>query len=167
VPGKAVIAAVVSALLCCVAFAVAAGTGSAAAPSTATCTKATGDALAERLPVGYFGERIGQTLCFDFTGDGRRDIVFTGWIFRTQGAHYWAAFRARGNSWSRVTFRRDCCTAREASGIKVRRLGRVIVVTQPIRKATDKACCPTGGTRTGRWRWNGTTLKLTSTSTKP
>lgn len=158
--------AVVSVLLCA-ALAVAAGTGTASAPSTATCNKATGDALAERLPVGYYGERVGQTLCFDFTGDGRRDIVFTGLIFRTRGAHYWAAFRARGNNWSRVTFKRDCCTVRQANGIKIRRVGRVIVVTQPIYKATDKTCCPTGGTRTGRWRWNGTTLKLVSTTTNP
>ena len=49
---------------------------------------------------------------------------------------------------------------RRATGIKVRRSGRVIIVSQPIYKAGDKACCPTGGTRTGRWRWAGTRLKL-------
>lgn len=112
--------------------------------------------------MSYFGERIGQTLCFDFTGDGRKDIVFTGWLFKDHGAHYWAAFRARGDNWVRAIFKRDCCAVRRATGIKVRRAGRVIVVRQPIYKAANKACCPTGGTRTGRWRWVGTQLKLVS-----
>ena len=154
-------------MLLCIALAVAATTGAASAPSTATCTKDTGDELEQRLPVTYFGERIGQTLCFDFTGDGRKDIVFTGWLFRNRGAHYWAAFRARGSTWSRVIFKRDCCTMRQTSGMKIRRLGRVLVVTQPIYAAKDNVCCPTGGTRTGRWRWRAMQLKLVSTTVKP
>jgi hypothetical protein len=164
VPGRVVVATVASALLC-VALAVAAGTG--AASSSPTCDPSLGDELERRLPVSNFDKRIGQTLCFDFTGDGREDIVFTGWLYANRGAHYWAAFRVRGDGWSKVTFKRDCCTVRRASGIKVRRAGRVLVVSQPIYKASDKACCPTGGTRTGRWRWAGTQLKLIGTTTKP
>lgn len=163
-PGRAS-AAVVASLLLCAALAVVAGTGAASAPPA--CNAATGDELERRLPVSFFGDRIGQTLCFDFTGDGRQDIVFTGWLFQNRGAHYWAAFRARGDGWARVIFKRDCCEVRRASGMKVRRSGRVILVSQPIYKTADEACCPTGGTRTGRWRWSGTQLKLVGVTPAP
>ena len=141
------------------------GTGMASAPPS--CNKATGDALEKRLPVGPFNTRRGQTLCFDFTGDGRRDIVFTGWEFANSGAHYWAAFRARGGGWTSVIFKRDCCRVRRATRLRIARSGATVVVSQPIYRKADSGCCPTGGTRTGRWRWNGVTLRLAGTSDTP
>ncbi len=140
-------------------------TGTAATPPV--CSVATGDELETRLPVGPFDERIGQTLCFDFTGDGRKDIVFSGSEFANNGAHYWAAFRARGDDWARVIFKRDCCRVRRATKMRIGRSGATIFVTQPIFRAADRGCCPTGGTQTGRWRWTGGALKLVSTTVKP
>ena len=92
------VVAVVASVLLCAALAVAAGTRRSV--RAADVRREPGDELERRLPVSIFGERIGQTLCFDFTGDGREDIVFTGWLFANRGAHYWAAFRARGDGWS-------------------------------------------------------------------
>lgn len=143
----------------------AAGTGTATVPQT--CSVLTGDELEKRLPIGPFEERIGQTLCFDFTGDGLKDIVFSGWIFANDGAHYWAAFRAGAEGWTRVIFKRDCCRVRRATKIRIARSGATVVVRQPIFREKDRGCCPTGGTRTGRWRWNGVTLKLAGTTDAP
>jgi hypothetical protein len=138
--------------------------GTAAAPPT--CGVSLGDQLEKRLPVGPFDKRKGQTLCFDFTGDGRQDIVFSGWEYATNGAHYWAAFRATSVGWTKVIFKRDCCRVRRATKMRIAHVGRVIVVTQPIFKTNDPGCCPTGGRRTGRWRWTGGALKLISVTPK-
>jgi hypothetical protein len=143
-------------------LAAASGTGAAVAPPA--CGVLTGDALEKRLPVGPFDVRIGQTLCFDFTGDGQKDIVFSGWEYANNGAHYWAAFRATATGWTRVIFKRDCCRVRRATKIRIARSGATLVVRQPIYRKADHGCCPTGGTRTGRWRWTGSTLKLVSTT---
>jgi hypothetical protein len=142
-------------------------TGAGTAVTPPVCNAATGDALEQRLPVGPFAERIGQTLCFDFTGDGSRDIVFSGAEFANNGAHYWAAFRSRGDGWVRVIFKRDCCRVRRATKMRIARSGATIVVRQPIFRTADRGCCPTGGTRTGRWRWTGSVLKLISTTDSP
>jgi hypothetical protein len=138
--------------------------GTGAAVAAPVCSVMTGDELEKRLPVGPFDFRIGQTLCFDFTGDGRKDIVFSGWLYANNGAHYWAAFRATATGWTRVIFKRDCCRVRRATKIRIARSGATIVVRQPIYHKADPGCCPTGGTRTGRWRWTGSTLKLVSTT---
>jgi hypothetical protein len=140
---------------------------SGAATAPLSC-KATGDKLETRLPVGPFDKRIGQTLCFDFTGDATKDIVFSGWVYASNGAHYWAAFRGLGgDSWKLVIFKRDCCRVRRANRMRISRVGATIVVTQPIYRTRDLPCCPSGGTRTGRWRWTGAKLKLVGTTDKP
>ena len=127
-----------------------------------TCSKATGDALEQRLPVGPFDKRIGQTLCFDFTGDRKTDIVFSGWEFVDNGAHYWAAFRATATGWTSVIFKRDCCRVARATNMKISHSGAAILVSQPVfNKAHDVVA-----TRTGRWRWNGYALKLVSKTEK-
>ena len=135
-------------------------TGSAAVPKT--CSKTTGDRLEKRLPVGPFDKRIGQTLCFDFTGDGRTDIVFSGWEYVDNGAHYWAAFRSTAAGWTSVIFKRDCCRVARATNMRISRTGAVLVVSEPIFSKARKQV----GTRTGRWRWNGHVLKLLSTTEK-
>jgi hypothetical protein len=149
-----------------VVLALLAGGGTGAAAVAPACNTATGDQLEKRLPVGPFDNRIGQTLCFDFTGDGRRDIVFSGWVYANHGAHYWAAFQARADGWTRVIFKRDCCRVRRATGMRISHSGATLIVSQPIYRKGDPACCPMGGTRTGRWRWTGAMLKLISTTDK-
>ncbi|MBA3329137.1 MAG: hypothetical protein H0T43_12635 [Solirubrobacterales bacterium] len=127
--------------------------------------------LEKRLPVTPYnlGRRIGQTLCFDFTGDRRKDIVFTGWEFMNHGAHYWAAYRATRSSWVRVKFKRGCCRAdpKTGVGIEIQRSGREIVVSQPVYQPDDPACCPSGGTKTGTWRWRNHTLALVDVTREP
>jgi hypothetical protein len=142
-------------------------------PATAAprCNPGVAAQLERGLPVTPFnlGRRLGQTQCFDFTGDGRRDIVFTGWEFMNHGAHYWAAFRATRTGWVRVKFKRGCCRAnpRFGAGISIRHAGREIIVTEPVYAPDDPACCPSLGTKTGTWRWLRTTLGLLHVTREP
>jgi hypothetical protein len=134
------------------------------ATASPACSKRTAVRLERRLPVTPFnlGRHLGQTKCFDFTGDGREDIVFTGWEFMNHGAHYWAAFRATRSNWVRVKFKRGCCRAdpKVGVGLAIRRSGREIAVTQPVYDSDDPACCPSGGTKTGWWGWRRRALAL-------
>jgi hypothetical protein len=108
-------------------------------------------------------------LCFDFTGDGRKDIVFTGWEAMNHGPHYWAAFRATASGWARVKFKHSCCRSnpRLGAGIQIARSGDTIIVTEPKYRPSDPACCPTGGTNEGDWRWQRRQLALVQARSRP
>jgi hypothetical protein len=135
------------------------------------CSRSTALSLERTLPAwsryikGNAGQ--GQVLCFDFTGDGRTDIVFTSWGAMNHGAHFWSAFRRRSGSWKRVAFKRDCCGRHAGSlgiGLEIGHRGRTIVVREPVYRGSDPLCCPTGGMRRGRWRWHSGRLRLVGTS---
>jgi hypothetical protein len=152
-------------LLAATAFAIAMFTSLApSAAASPICSKRTATRLEQRLPVTpyNFGRHLGQAKCLDFTGDGREDIVFTGWEFMNHGAHYWAAFRATRTNWVRVKFKRSCCRAdpKTGVGIAIQRSGREIGVTQPVYDSDDPACCPSGGSKTGWWGWRRRQLVL-------
>ncbi len=86
-------------------------------------------------------------ICFDFTGDGRRDVAFAILSGGTAGATHWAVFRGVRTSSSRLS-RRYRKVAERFSGSKTRlvRSGRLLGVDNPIYKRDDANCCPTGGT---------------------
>jgi hypothetical protein len=161
------IAALVTATIATVSLCVLA-TPAGAAPR---CGKAAAAELEKRLPVTPYdaARRLRQVKCYDVTGDGRKDIVFSGWEYMNHGAHYWAAFRATRADWVRMKFKHSCCRGnpRSGAGIFLRRSGRAIVVSQPVYRASDPACCPTGGTRIGTWRWRHKKLTLTDRAHKP
>jgi hypothetical protein len=100
----------------------------------------------------------GQVLCFDFTGDGRRDVAFTMWGAMNRGAHLWAAFRRIPHGWARARYRADCCRSHRSFGISIgiRRSGTTLLVDQPIDWQR-----PNNGTRTGEWQWHDGRLRLT------
>lgn len=113
--------------------------------------------------------RYGQEMCFDFTGDGRRDIVFTMWAYMNHGAHYWAAFRKTRHDWKRVAYKTDCCGKRHrggGTGIGISRSGRTTIVNEPVYRRRDAACCPSGGERSGEWAWRSGRLRLVATHRK-
>lgn len=153
-----------SRVLCAVAMTAALVASSAPAMAAPACNSGTAARLEKRLPVTPFdlGKRLGQTKCSDFTGDGRKDIVFTGWEYMNHGAHYWAAFRATKKHWVRVKFKRGCCKGfpKNGAGIAIKRSGKDIIVSQPVYASDDPACCPSGGTKTGTWRWGEGRLAL-------
>jgi hypothetical protein len=96
------------------------------------------------LPQGTNGSF--SPICFDFTGDGRRDVAFAILSGGTAGATHWAVFRGVRTS-SRRLSRRYRKVAERFSGSKTRllRSGRLLVVQTPIYNQTDANCCPTGG----------------------
>jgi hypothetical protein len=108
---------------------------------------------------------IGQARCFDFTGDGRRDLVVTRWEAMNHGAHYWAAFRhRRDGSYTQIIGLHDCCSSRPRFGltIGIRHVGPVLFVSQAVYRSTDAYCCPSGGSKTGRWEYRAHRLRLVS-----
>jgi len=153
-------------LLCVLSMAlvIAGGILPSSATAAPTCNARAAAQLEKRLPVTPYnlGRRLGRTLCIDITRDGRKDIVFSGWQFMNHGAHYWAAFRATRSGWVRMKFKRGCCRAdpKTGAGIQIRRSGRDVVVSEPVYGSADPACCPSGGTRTGTWRWRSPHLIL-------
>jgi hypothetical protein len=136
----------------------------AGAKTTKACDRA-GDAARAALP-DYASltpySSIGQTLCFDFTGDGRRDLVITRWLGMNHGAHEWAAYVHEGSRYVMVRHMADCCSGkpRYALGVGIRRRGTALEVSEPIFKKSDALCCPSGGLRIARWRWVDGALRV-------
>ena len=91
---------------------------------------------------------IDQVYCLDFTRDGRTDIAASIASGGTAGDIGFVVFRASAAGWK---------VALKGSGYKLGlvRLGGDLVVTQPIYKANDANCCPTGGFDHRRFHWNG------------
>jgi hypothetical protein len=91
---------------------------------------------------------IDQVHCLDFTRDGRIDIAASIASGGTAGDVGFVVFRASAAGWK---------VGLKGSGYKLGlvRLGPDVVVTQPIYKANDPNCCPTGGFDHRRFRWNG------------
>ena len=91
---------------------------------------------------------IDRVYCFDFTRDGRTDIAASIASGGTAGDIGFVVFRASAAGWK---------VALTGSGYKLGlvRIGGDVVVTQPIYKANDANCCPTGGFDHRRFHWNG------------
>jgi hypothetical protein len=123
------------------------------------CSRRVAQRLQQTLPAWRSAKNFrnpGQVICYDFTGDGRRDLVFTVWAYMNHGAHYWAAFQATPSGWARSAYRSDCCGRDKrfgGLGIAISRSGNELVIEQPAYAADDPLCCPSQGTRTGIWKW--------------
>jgi hypothetical protein len=129
---------------------------------------ATAKRLIQTLPIAHQVERVngglGKSICMDFTGDGRTDIVLTVWTAMNHGAHYWAAFRAdSGRHWVRAAFHSDCCghdPRHGGIGIGIKRNGKLIVISQPVYRPRDPLCCPSGGKKSRTWGWRNGRLQI-------
>jgi hypothetical protein len=156
----------VSALLVVIA-AFFAASSAASRPITGKCGRATAEKLIRALPVGPAAAQylpLDQVICVDFTGDGHPDLVVAVWVAMNHGAHYWAAFRNGRQSWVRVAYSGDCCSMSPNSfgmGISIgRRASNRFVVSQPVYRPTDPACCPSGGMKAARWAWRSGKLRI-------
>ena len=85
-------------------------------------------------------------VCFDFTGDGKRDVAFGILSGGTAGPTHWAVFRGVMTSSKRLSARYRK-VAERFSGSKTRllRRGRRLAVQNPVYRRGDGNCCPTGG----------------------
>ena len=92
---------------------------------------------------------LSTVICFDFTGDGRRDIAFSVFSGGTAGDIAWGILVGTGDVGMIVAI------TRSGYKLNLKRTGRNAVVTQPVYKADDPNCCPTAGFDHVAYRWSG------------
>lgn len=64
------------------------------------------------------------------------------------GFVYWVVFRWAGDAWQFLM--------KQTAGASITAAGSDIRQTLPIYRPSDPRCCPTGGTKSRIWHWNGT-----------
>ena len=132
------------------------GRSTAASPGTSAtsgrCSKAEATAVVKRLHLGgadFLPNPVWEVICGAFMGPGSQSMVVS---LATGGASApfggWAVFRLAGGTWQLVMQRRD--------GARVSAAGSDIRETVSIMREGDSHCCPSGGTRSRIWHWNGT-----------
>lgn len=128
--------------------------GSPATTSTASgrCSKAEAIAVVKRLHLGeadFVPNPVWAVICGAFMGPGSQTMVVS---LASGGASIpfagWAVFRLSGGVWQLVMRRID--------GAEVSAAGSDIRETVSVLRPGDQHCCPTGGTRSRIWHWNGT-----------
>lgn len=127
-------------------------TGSASA-STSTeagrCTKAEATAVVKRLRLGdpFATVPVFKVLCGSFAGPGSQTMVASLLGEANTGMIGWAVFRLAGGQWQLLMERRGAAEL-TAAGADIRE-------TVSIYRPSDPRCCPSGGTKSRTWHWNG------------
>ncbi len=119
--------------------------------ASANCSKAAAREVVERLGMSISepsADPIGKVLCGAFTGPGSQAMVVMLRGPGNTGFVDWAVFRWAGGTWQFVM--------KQPAGASITAAGSDIRQTLPIYRPADSRCCPTGGTKTRLWRWNGT-----------
>jgi hypothetical protein len=91
---------------------------------------------------------VGKVLCGSFTGPGSQTMVVSLWGPGNTGFIEFAVFRWTGDEWQFLM--------KESAANSITAAGSDIRQTLPIYRASDSRCCPTGGTKTRIWHWDGT-----------
>jgi hypothetical protein len=139
-------------------------TASPAAPAAAgPCSKAEATTVVGRLGLGddSLPNPVYAVICGAFTGPGSQAMVVS---LATGGTSIpfggWAVFRRSGGAWRLVMQQRN--------GAEVSAAGSGIRQTVGISRPGDPRCCPSGGTKSRIWRWDGTRLVAGAwTQTRP
>jgi hypothetical protein len=95
-----------------------------------------------------------KVLCGAFTGTGSQTMVASISGSDNAGMIYWAVFRWSGSDW-RLVMKQHQAAILTAAGSDIRE-------TVSIYRDADSRCCPSGGTKTRIWHWNG--ARLTSST---
>jgi hypothetical protein len=98
-------------------------------------------------------ESITTAICFDFTRDGRRDVAFAIWTGGSAQNVAWAVLVKTPVGW-RVAL------TRRGYHFGLQRVGRELVMIQPVYKRDDPNCCPTGGFDKYAYGWTGKRFSL-------
>lgn len=91
---------------------------------------------------------VGKVLCGAFTGPGSQTMVVSLLGPGNSGLIEWVVFRWDGGAWQFV-MKQPAAASITAAGSDIRQ-------TLAIYRPDDPRCCPTGGTKTRIWHWNGT-----------
>ena len=144
-------------LACLTVAALALTVTAAAAPSatmrrdttTAACTKAAAQRIVAQLGLGepFVAHPVGRVLCGSFSGPGSQTMVVSLWGDGNSGLVEWAVFRWAGGTWQ-FLMKQPAAASITAAGADIRQ-------TIAIYRPSDPRCCPTGGTRSRLWHWNG------------
>jgi hypothetical protein len=114
-------------------------------------------ALRELAPTVRNGGGPDTLICHDLTGDGVPELAVTVFSGGTAGDIAWVVFRRSSGRW-RVAY-----AQLKAYKVGLFRVGGDLVESQPIYRANDPNCCPSGGFRHRRFHWNGTTFRVVRT----
>jgi hypothetical protein len=117
--------------------------------ANADCSRAAAREVVERLGLSLndpSADPIAKVLCGAFTGPGSQTMVVT--LAGPMGPLDWVVFRWAGGAWQ-ILMRQPAGASITASGSDIRQ-------TLPIYRSDDPRCCPTGGTKSRIWHWNGT-----------
>lgn len=90
---------------------------------------------------------VWKVLCGAFAGTGSQVMVASISGFENVGMLYWAVFRWSGGEWQFLMKQRQVAIL-TAAGSDIRE-------TVSIYRTGDPRCCPSGGTKTRIWHWNG------------
>lgn len=122
-------------------------TGSAA---SATCSKAEAREAVRRLRLGHPEQAnpVYKVLCGAFAGPGSEVMVVSLLGPGSLGIIDWAVLRWADGEWQ-LLMKRHQAAVLTAAGSDIR---ETVFIFQP----GDPRCCPSGGTRSRIWRWNGT-----------
>jgi hypothetical protein len=145
---------------------VVAATASPASSASPTCSQAAARAaIAQAKPrLALIGDKVLTTpeqadrvLCFDVTGDGRTDMAVSLASGGTAGDVGWLLFVPNDARWR---------LARSGTGYKLglQRSGSKLEVVQPVYRAKDPNCCPSGGFDRTLYRWDGSRLVVARAS---
>jgi hypothetical protein len=148
-----VIAGLCSATVLALSLTVAASSAPVALPAcTALAAKA--GILSSNLPrrvkqdaTGHFGAGLDRLICRDLTSDGRKDMVASVFSGGTAGVEAWVIFRATSNRW-KLAFRRV-----NLYKVGIRSTPGGIVEIDPVYRANDPNCCPSGGYDHTLYHW--------------
>jgi hypothetical protein len=90
---------------------------------------------------------VAAVLCGAFAGQGSQVMVASFFGPGNVGLIDWAIFRLASGEWQLVLTRHEA--ARFAA------VGTDIRETMDVYRSSDPRCCPSGGTRSQVWHWNG------------
>lgn len=113
------------------------------------CSKAEAIAVVKRLGWSDVSTiaPVYKVLCGSFAGPGSRIMVASLYGPDNVGMLYWAVFRWSGSDWDLLLKRRQAAVVTAAGGD--------IRESVSIYRSGDPRCCPSGGTRSRLWHWNG------------
>ena len=117
-------------------------------PISSRCSKATARQLVLQLGLSLndpSSEPVGEVLCGAFAGPGSNTMVVV--LAGPTGPLDWLVFRRTGDTWQLLM--------RQGAGASIRAAGSDLRQTISIYRPGDSRCCPSGGTKSRRWHWNG------------
>jgi len=126
-----------------------AGASLAGGAGSADCSKAAALEVVTRLHLNDPGvtNPISAVLCGSFTGPGSQTMVVSLFGPGNTGMIDWVVFRWDGNAWQFVMKQHQAATLSAAASD--------IRETVSIFRPSDPRCCPSGGTKSRIWHWNG------------